>query len=111
MGGHGRCCAAGCNNDKRNENNIKRNHVEKLVFHAFPKNEKKRDVWIAQLEKGLEKFSWSKHSRVCSNHFQDGKPTISNPYPTLFLCPRDFNDPSSKKRKKNEKKKQQFSLL
>ena len=104
MGGHDRCCAAGCNNDKRNENNIKRNHVEKLVFHAFPKNEKKRDVWIAQLEKGLEKFSWSKHSRVCSNHFQDGKLTISNPYPTLFLCPRDFKDPSPKKRKKNERK-------
>ena len=44
MGGHDRCCAAGCNNDKRNENSIKQNHEENLVFHAFLKNEKKRCV-------------------------------------------------------------------
>ena len=84
MGGHDGCCAAGCNNDKRNESNIKRNHVEKLVFHAFPKDERKRAEWIAQLEKGLDNFSLGKHCRVCSNHFQDGKPTMQNPYPTLF---------------------------
>lgn len=36
---------------------------------------------------------------MCSNHFQQGKPTCENPYPTLFLCPRDFATPSPKKRR------------
>lgn len=36
---------------------------------------------------------------MCSNHFQQGKPTCENPYPSLFLCPRDFTTPSPKKRR------------
>ena len=43
MGGHDRCCVAGCDNDKRGPNEtIQRGHVEELIFHRFPKDEKKQ---------------------------------------------------------------------
>ena len=100
MGGHDRCCVAGCDNDKRRPKEIiQRGHVQELIFHRFPKDEKSRAVWISQVRKGLANFEWGQEMRVCSNHFQQGKPTCENPYPTLFLCPRDFATPSPKKRR------------
>ena len=100
MGGHDRCCVAGCDNDKRRPNEtIQRGHVEELIFHRFPKDEKNRAVWISQVRKGLANFELGQETRICSNHFQDGKPARENPYPTLFLCPRDFATSSPKKRK------------
>ena len=74
MGGH-RCSVAGCDNDKR------------------------RPKEIREIRKGLANFEWGQETRVCCNHFQEGKPTRENPYPTLFLCPRDFATPSPKKRR------------
>ena len=71
-----RCCVAGCDNDKRRPKEInQRGHVEELIFHRFPKDEKKRAHWISQVRKGLANFEWGQETRVCSNHFQDGKPT------------------------------------
>ena len=89
MGGHDRCCVVGYNKRRPNET-IQRGHVEELIFHRFPKDDKNRAVWISQVRKGLTNFELCQEMRICSNHFQDGKPTRENPYPTLFLCPRDF---------------------
>ena len=97
MGGHDHCSVAGCDNDKRRPTEmIQRGHVQELIFHRVPKDEKSRAIWISQLRKGLANFEWGQETRVCSNHFQQGKPTCENPYPTLFLCPRDFTTPSPK---------------
>ena len=96
MGGHDRCCVAG---KRRPKEIIQRGHVQELIFHRFPKDEKSRAVWISQVRKGLANYEWSQETRVCSNHFQQGKPTCENPYPTLFLCPRDFATPSLTKRR------------
>ena len=99
MGGHDRCCVAGCDNDKRYPAKIvKKSHAEKLVFHAFPKDEEMKRVWIEQVSGGLNTFQWGKQVRICSNHFEDGKPTTRHNYPTKFLRKRDFGDRSPKKR-------------
>ena len=105
MGGHDRCCVAGCDNDKRHPTKLcKRSHVTELIFHAFPKDEKRKEHWISQVSKGLVNFKlWGKQVRICSNHFVDGKPTTENSFPTLFLCERDLNDHSPKKRARVER--------
>ena len=105
MGGHDRCCVAGCNNDKRHpEKIVRRGHVQgKLIFHAFPINRKRLRHWISQVSKGWRHFEWGIQSRICSNHFLDGKPTSENSFPTLFLCERDFDESSPCKRPKTER--------
>ena len=57
----------------------------KLVFHKIPVNEERRKAWIHAVSKGRAAFDPPKNFKVCSNHFIDGKPTHSNPDPTLFL--------------------------
>ena len=48
MGGHDRCSVAGCDNDERRpKKNIQRGHVQELVLHRFPKDEKMRAHWIS----------------------------------------------------------------
>ena len=80
----------------------KRSHVKELIFHAFPKDEKRKQHWISQVSKGQANFKWGKQVRICSNHVVDGKPTTENSFPTLFLCERDLNYLSSKKRARVE---------
>ena len=55
----------------------------KLVFHKIPVNEERRKAWIHAVSKGREAFDPPKNFKVCSNHFIDGKPTHSNPDPTV----------------------------
>ena len=38
------------------------------------------------------------HTRICSNHFENGKPTYTNPIPTLFMTVQHEHTP--KKRRK-----------
>ena len=65
MGGHDRCCVAGCDNDKRRPNEtIQRGHVEELIFHRFPKDEKNRAIWISQVRKGLANFELGQETRI-----------------------------------------------
>ena len=86
MGGGDHCSVGGCNNDRRYpEKNVKRSHVDVLQFHSIPANEAMRNKWEEQLSHGREGFKMGKNMKVCSNHFQDAKPTFANSYPTLFL--------------------------
>ena len=63
------------------------------------------EVWSRQVQKGRKDFAMgkSRESVVCSNHFQDGKPTKGNPLPTLFLTPFEHsNTKSPRKRRRLE---------
>ena len=46
-----------------------------------------RERWkqLVGRQDGRRLWSPSKDSRVCSNHFVDGKPTLENPLPTINL--------------------------
>ena len=100
MGKHDRCCAGDCDNDKRYLHLcVKRRHVEgDLIWHRFPKDSKKFEIWRKNIKRGLEFFNPGHDTFVCSNHFVDGKPTMNNPHPTLFLQPSDKQRRSPQKR-------------
>lgn len=100
MGKHDRCCVGGCSNDKRYPNKyVKRSHITDLKFHITPSDTEKRQIWEKQIGKGREGFKIGASMHVCSNHFQDAKPTTANPYPTLFLTESDIKKKSPVKRK------------
>ena len=104
MGKHDRCCIGGCNNDKRYPNKfVIRSHVTDLKFHITPSDTVKRQIWEKQIGKGREGFNIGASMHVCSNHFQDAKPTSANPYPTLFLTESDVKKKSPVKRKGRKK--------
>ena len=95
-----RCCVGGCDNDSRYpEKMVKRNHVETLKFHRFPKEESEREMWQHNISKGRKFFKASNFMRVCSNHFKYGRPTNAEPRPTLYLVPSDKKKKSPRKRK------------
>lgn len=61
-------------------------------FHLYPfptelKDNYARQKWtsIVNRKNGSQNWRPKEDSRVCSEHFEDGKPTTSNPYPTLNL--------------------------
>eukprot|EP00794_Sanderia_malayensis_P008813 gene8813-9758_t len=108
------CSVAGCNNKSwlPLEKNEKRGHVEleNLKFHNFPKDPAKFSIWEKQVAKGRKEYKICKSSRVCSNHFVNGKPTFDEPNPTLFLTEsfstkvKTHYNRSPKKRRRLEKK-------
>ena len=57
----------------------------KIVFHKLPVNEERQKAWIYVVSKRRKDFEKSKHFKVCSNHFLEGKSTKCNPDPTLLL--------------------------
>ena len=85
-----RCCVGTCDNDTRYpEKQIIKYHVTKLMFHRFPCNEQKRKTWISLVGKGRDSYVPTDGSRICSNHFPEGRPTIKHPNPTLWLTIQD----------------------
>ncbi|XP_066911455.1 uncharacterized protein [Clytia hemisphaerica] len=69
-----------------------------------------RAKWTAQILLGRKDWKPGNYSYVCSNHFVDGKPTIENPIPTLFLKgPTEAETPTQKSRKPPAKRKIPFS--
>ena len=57
----------------------------------FPKDTEKRRQWVQRVSRKEKKdgkwIDWESqaYSRICSEHFLDGEPTIENPLPTLHL--------------------------
>ena len=85
-----RCCIGPCDNNKHYPDKIKMiSHVVALKWHCFPKNEERRQEWIAMISKGRENFHPGKWTYVCSNHFRDGEPSARYPNPSLFLTRHD----------------------
>ena len=60
-----------------------------LILFSFHKPKKDMiEAWCRQVHNGRKDFlvGMSREGVItCSNHSQDGKPTHSNPLPTLFL--------------------------
>ena len=85
-----RCCVGICNNDRCYTDKLEiKSHVKILKWHRFPKYKAKRKWWQTLVSKGRENFVVSDESRICSNHFVDGKPTEKRPNPTLLLTIQD----------------------
>ena len=89
--GNKSCCVAECGNSQRHPDLIKaESHVEHIKWHRVPrgtsvKNVLLRKQWIDLIKKGKKSFHPGNETFVCYNHFVDGEPTQSHPYPTLFL--------------------------
>ena len=67
---------------------------EKLKWHRFPtKDEDRKKKWASLVAKGRCEFVPTDNSRICSNHFPDGKPTNKNPNPVLYLTLDDYRRP------------------
>lgn len=102
MGFGDRCSVGGCNNDRGDPKKwVIHSHVQKLSFHK-PK-QSLIEAWSRQVQKGRKYFSIGKSREsvvVCSNHFRDGKPSVSNPIPTLFLTPFEHSNTKSPKRRR-----------
>ena len=89
MGKGDRCAVFGCNNDRRYpEKYLMKEHTS--FFGGKPqirfwscKDPKRFTVWTKRLRRKY--FKVSKDTKVCSNHFEFGKPTDSHLDPSLFL--------------------------
>eukprot|EP00795_Rhopilema_esculentum_P009833 gene9833-18408_t len=72
----------------------------------FPTNdESKKKTWTALINKGRVGSVPSDGSRICSNHFSDGKPTARNPNPTLWLTVQDNRPNQSVVRRSSPRKR------
>ena len=76
------CVAEGCPADERKRG--KYGYMASLRFFSFPSKKKSRlrKRWL-DLVRRVD-FEPSRFDRICSLHFEDGEPTVSNPCPTLF---------------------------
>eukprot|EP00795_Rhopilema_esculentum_P017082 gene17082-8599_t len=78
MGKNDRCCVGSCDNDTRYPDKlVKRNHVEKLRWHRFTEDPGKWKQWISLISKGRADFNPGPWTYVCSNHFVDGRFSLS----------------------------------
>ena len=101
-----RCCVGTCDNDTRyQERFVVKGHVQKLMFHRFPRNEEKRKTWTSLIAKGRSGFTLSDASRIFSNHFKDGQPTTKNPNPTLWLTIQDNRENKVLYKRKSPRKR------
>lgn len=103
---HDRCCVGPCDNDTRYKDQYDvKSHVTTLKFHRFPKNEEKMNVWTGLVNKGRENFIPTSGSRICSNHFVDGEPSLKNPNPTLYLTLQDTRESKMVSRRSSPRKR------
>ncbi|XP_046851060.1 uncharacterized protein LOC124444479 [Xenia sp. Carnegie-2017] len=93
-----RCAVGYCDNDKRYPDyQVKRSHVEKLVFHKWPKDQVLAEIWRKQIANSrADDFNpkpGAQGTFVCSNHFPLGKRTPNNretDYPSVFITLSEY---------------------
>ncbi|XP_048755127.2 uncharacterized protein LOC125666055 [Ostrea edulis] len=74
------CIAVGCTADSRTSSND-------VSFYQLPKVESELKKWLRLVRReglSVDSKADNRHYVVCSKHFIDGKPTLNNPYPTMF---------------------------
>ena len=84
-----------------------KSHVQKLIFHKWPKNEKLAEIWKKQVKKSRsDDFNLAPGAQgtlVCSNYFPLGQRTRKHPetdFPSIFLTVSDYIHSVSPKRRK-----------
>ena len=112
MGKKDRCSVFGCNNDCRfPDKYVVKDHT--IFFGGKPqvrfwscKDPRQFSTWTSLLSTwtrllSRKRFKVNKNTKVCSNHFQFGKPVDSHPHPTytLFLKGYDRETEITRKRK------------
>ena len=103
MGKKDRCSVFGCNNDCRfPDKYVVKDHT--IFFGGKPqvrfwscKDPRQFSMWTRLLSR--KRFKVNKNTKVCSNHFQFGKPVDSHPHPTLFLKGYNREPAITRKRK------------
>ena len=103
MGKKDRCAVFGCYNDRRfPDKYVVKDHTS--FFGGKPevrfwscKDPRQFSTWTRLLSR--KRFKVNKNTKVCSNHFQFGKPVDSHPHPTLFLREYDRETEITRKRK------------
>ena len=114
---NGNCAVVGCTNSnyqlRKWKQKLCENHVGELhkdcpcpqpfTLHRFPSvklNSERRIEWIRRINRTTKrKTEWTPNDNsdlVCSAHFIDGKPSLSNPDPTINL---GYEKPSKKSRR------------
>ena len=103
-----RCAVGYCDNDKRYpELQEKRSHVEKLIFHKWPKDLTLAEIWRKQVANSRsDEFNpppGSQGTFVCSNHFPTGKRTPNEPttdYPSVFMTLSEYQHSITPKKRR-----------
>ena len=81
MPSHDSCCAFGCTN-RRNKPECRARGIR---FFGFPKKADIRQEWVRRISReNLRPSDVTKNTKLCSEHFPDGKPTAAQPYPCYF---------------------------
>ncbi|XP_062597541.1 uncharacterized protein LOC134258963 [Saccostrea cucullata] len=77
------CVAEGCSSDSRKKGRY--GFMADVEFFAFPtsKQPKLRKKWLELVRR--HEFDPSRHDKICSKHFVEGRPTEAHPYPELYL--------------------------
>ncbi|KAL5021766.1 hypothetical protein ScPMuIL_000921 [Solemya velum] len=81
-----------CNVDKDSKQCVCQPPFRLYAFPTAKKDKQMREKWkklINRTDSNGKMWSPSKDSRVCSDHFQDGKPTAKTPFPVLKLGYKD----------------------
>ena len=108
MVNNARCAVGYCDNDKRYpKHQVQRSHVEKLVFHKWPKDPALAEIWRKQVKNSRsDDFNpkpGTQGTFVCSNHFPLGKRTPNNPetdYPSVFMTLSEYKFSTTPKKRK-----------
>ncbi|XP_065055398.1 uncharacterized protein LOC135683924 [Rhopilema esculentum] len=100
MGKSDHCAVWGCDNDRRYPDKyVIKEHISAFDgckhIRFWSCKEKFFRTWSKLINRDLKV---GKSTKVCSNHFQYGKPTDSCPHPTLFL--KGYDGPSQPKRRR-----------
>ena len=105
MGKKDRRSMFGCNNDRHfPDKYVLKDHTSFFGSVGKPqvrfwsgKDPRQFSTWIRLLSR--KRVKMNKNAKVCSNHFQFGKPVDSHPHPTLFLKGYDRETQTTRKRK------------
>ncbi len=100
------CCVVGCSNSQG------RDIARGIMFHKFPVNNKRRQLWIQAVKRGKsnkpsELWTPAKNTVICSEHFFGGRKcdTENSPayvpsiFPTHHVKPKTFADDARFKRR------------
>ena len=100
-----RCAVGCCDNDNCYPDYlVTTSHVQKLIFHKWPKDEKLADIWKKRVKKSrsddFNPAPGAQGTFACSNHFPLGQRTLIHPetdFPSLFLTVSDYNHLTQKR--------------